>query len=239
MADGYINDPASGSQSLSHEQIRAWHMLWGMSGEPWCVKDSDGLLFYANDAYLDILDVPTGTPVLGKSDEDLMISARSNVVADIVSGNKYSLSEPVFYEANFILKVSNRCSGDTTYLYFDKHPIYQPNDGVCGFCLHGRREFIFSLNMFSKGKFAVKIKGNCPADIFTDRQWEVIYFLQQHYTNVEIAGILSISPKTINNHVAQIYKRVGVTGSLEFITFCQKCDLLNYIPERLQDRMLM
>ncbi|WP_447867733.1 helix-turn-helix transcriptional regulator [Rahnella bonaserana] len=239
MADGYVNDPASGSQSLSHEQIRAWHMLWGMSSEPWCVKDSDGLLFYANDAYLDILDIPTGTPVFGKSDEDLMISARSNVVAAIVSGNKYSLSESVFDKANFILKVSQRCSGETTYLYFDKHPIFRPNEGVCGFCLHGRREFIFSLNMFSKGNFAVKIKGNCPAEIFTERQWEVIYFLQQHYTNAEIADILSISPKTINNHVSQIYKRVGVTGSSEFIVFCQKCDLLNYIPERLQDRMLM
>jgi DNA-binding CsgD family transcriptional regulator len=239
MADGYINDPASGSQSLSQEQIRAWHMLWGMSGEPWCVKDSDGLFFYANDAYLDILDVPAGTSVLGKSDEDLMISAQSNVVAVIVSGNKYSLSESVFDKANFILKVSNRCIGKTTYLYFDKHPIYLSNGSVCGFCLHGRREFIFSLNMFSKGKFAVKIKGNRPADIFTERQWEVIYFLQQHYTNAEIADILSISHKTINNHVSQIYKRVGVTGSSEFMIFCQKCDLLNYIPDRLQERMLM
>lgn len=239
MADGYINDPVNGSQSLSYEQIRAWHMLWGMSGEPWCVKDSAGLFFYANDAYLDIIDVPSGTPVFGKSDEDLMKSASSNVVAAIVSGSKYSLSESIFEKANFILKVSNRCSGKTTYLYFDKYPIYQPNECICGFCLHGRREFIFTLNMFSKGKFAVKIKGNCPADIFTVRQWEVIYFLQQHYTNAEIADILSISPKTINNHVAQIYKKVGVTGSSEFIIFCQKCDLLNYMPGRLQDRMLM
>lgn len=239
MADGYVNDPTTGSQSLSYEHIHVLHLLWGMSAEPWCVKDSDGLFVYANGAYLDIFDIPIGTSVLGKSEEVLMLPNQSNAIATIVSGDKYSLSKTILEKINFILKISNKNDEAVNYIYFDKHPIFHANGSVCGFGLHGRREFIFSLNMFSKGRFAVNIKGSSPSELFTERQWEVIYFLQQHYTNSEIANILFVSPKTINNHVAQIYRKTGVNAASDFLDFCDKCDLLHYLPSELQRRILM
>ena len=44
----------------------------------------------------------------------------------------------------------------------------------------------------------------------TDRESEVLAWISQGKTNREIGIILSMSPRTVNKHLEQIYKKLGV-----------------------------
>jgi DNA-binding CsgD family transcriptional regulator len=46
--------------------------------------------------------------------------------------------------------------------------------------------------------------------LLTDRESEVLSWISQGKTNREIGIILSMSPRTVNKHLEQIYKKLGV-----------------------------
>ena len=52
-----------------------------------------------------------------------------------------------------------------------------------------------------------------PANAFpelTDREREILSLIAQHHTNPEIAERLGISPKTVRNHVSNIFNKLQV-----------------------------
>ncbi len=57
---------------------------------------------------------------------------------------------------------------------------------------------------------------------FTGRQIEVIQWMAQGKTNPEIAVILSISYRTVQKHVENIYKQLGVETRLAAINTCRE-----------------
>ena len=44
----------------------------------------------------------------------------------------------------------------------------------------------------------------------TPRESEVLLWLSRGKSNADIAAILDVSPRTINKHLEQIYKKIGV-----------------------------
>jgi DNA-binding NarL/FixJ family response regulator len=59
-----------------------------------------------------------------------------------------------------------------------------------------------------------------PASVFpqlTDREREVLTLVAQHRTNPEIARQLSLSVKTVRNHVSNIFTKLQVAGRAEAI----------------------
>ena len=49
----------------------------------------------------------------------------------------------------------------------------------------------------------------------TDRQLEVLALLAEGRTNAEIAARLVVSPRTVDNHVAALLRRLGVRSRRE------------------------
>lgn len=56
----------------------------------------------------------------------------------------------------------------------------------------------------------VNIQFKKPAKLLTTREWEILELLTQGYKNDEIAQKLSLSVKTVKNHVNSILKKLGV-----------------------------
>jgi DNA-binding NarL/FixJ family response regulator len=52
----------------------------------------------------------------------------------------------------------------------------------------------------------------------TGREQEVLMLIAQHRTNQEIARQLQISPKTVRNHVSNIFAKLQVADRAEAIT---------------------
>jgi DNA-binding CsgD family transcriptional regulator len=51
----------------------------------------------------------------------------------------------------------------------------------------------------------------------SDREHEILDLIAQHYTNAEIAGRLAIAPKTVRNHVSNIFTKLQVADRAEAI----------------------
>ena len=54
-----------------------------------------------------------------------------------------------------------------------------------------------------------------PAAELTSREMQVIQLLAEGLSNKEIAGLLSISPRTVNFHLDNIYSKLGVSSRTE------------------------
>jgi DNA-binding NarL/FixJ family response regulator len=68
-----------------------------------------------------------------------------------------------------------------------------------------------------------------PADPFerlTDREREVFQLVVEGKTNAQIADLLFISPKTVDNHRTRMMEKLGLHGTAELVRFAAKHKLL-------------
>lgn len=49
-----------------------------------------------------------------------------------------------------------------------------------------------------------------PANLLSEREWEVLELLTQGYSNIDMAKVLFITDKTVKNHVSSILKKLDV-----------------------------
>jgi DNA-binding NarL/FixJ family response regulator len=65
-----------------------------------------------------------------------------------------------------------------------------------------------------------------PYERLTDREREVFHLLIAGHTNAQVAEILCISPKTVDNHRTHLMERLGVHNTAELIRFAATHGLL-------------
>lgn len=77
--------------------------------------------------------------------------------------------------------------------------------------------------LFFEAKRSLKNEYEQTSDVtlsrLTMREEEVLYCLTKGYTNKEIAKELSISEKTVKNHLKNIFKKINVTGRLQAVLY--------------------
>ncbi len=59
----------------------------------------------------------------------------------------------------------------------------------------------------------------------SDREREILALVAQHYTNVEIAERLVLSPKTVRNHVSNIFTKLQVSDRAQAIILAREAGL--------------
>jgi len=65
-----------------------------------------------------------------------------------------------------------------------------------------------------------------PYESLTAREREVFHLVAEGRTNVQIAGILCISPKTVDNHRTRLNEKLGVHSAAELLRYAAKHGLL-------------
>ena len=71
--------------------------------------------------------------------------------------------------------------------------------------------------------------GSLPDDPFerlTDREREIFQLVVEGKTNAQIADLLFISPKTVDNHRTRMMEKLGIHGTAELVRFAAKHNLL-------------
>ena len=58
-----------------------------------------------------------------------------------------------------------------------------------------------------------------PYETLTTREREVLHFVAQGYTNVEIGDLLSISPRTVETHRANLMRKLGLETQTDLIRY--------------------
>jgi DNA-binding NarL/FixJ family response regulator len=66
-----------------------------------------------------------------------------------------------------------------------------------------------------------------PFERLTDREREIFQLVVEGKTNAQIAEMLFISPKTVDNHRTRMMEKLGVHGTAELVRFAAKHKLLS------------
>ncbi|MGD9581852.1 MAG: response regulator [Vampirovibrionia bacterium] len=61
-----------------------------------------------------------------------------------------------------------------------------------------------------------------PGDLLTEREIEVLQALSKGYTNQQIAEELYISQRTVQNHLHNIYNKLGINGRTEAVIYAMQ-----------------
>jgi len=59
-------------------------------------------------------------------------------------------------------------------------------------------------------------------DLLTDREKEVLQLLAEGKTNKDVAGLLNLSPQTIESHRANLMQKLGLHSTADIILLCGK-----------------
>ena len=65
-----------------------------------------------------------------------------------------------------------------------------------------------------------------PYERLTDREREVFQLVVEGKTNAQIADMLCISPKTVDNHRTRLMEKLGVHGTADLVRFAAKHKLI-------------
>lgn len=65
-------------------------------------------------------------------------------------------------------------------------------------------------------------------ELLTDREKEILALVAKGYTNKEVADLLAISAKTVENHKANVMEKLGLSTRRDLIRFAAKRGMLDF-----------
>ncbi|MBS9434159.1 helix-turn-helix transcriptional regulator [Photorhabdus hainanensis] len=199
------------------------------SNEPWGIKDKNSCFIYGNLALNHLENLSDSFGFEGRYDNEIPWDG-AEFATDFVIHDKATMEKDAR-----VCSLETHMYGKDKFLssYFqEKYPFYN-DDGECiGVMFHAWKAQDFSFTRLFHGKLPASILFSPPTDIFTQREWDVIFLLLQKYTSKQMGKMLNISYRTVETHLSRIYKRIGVHSSRQLEDYCRTNDYDLYVPER-------
>lgn len=229
MAGSHVRDPNEGSQLISIELIKQHIYSWERSHDPWGAKDSDHRFIYANQAYLELLNLPNGCDIKGRLENELR-SIKSNL-KDEFSTHERMVEEcgdrVTSLEVNFFGK--NR---ELQPYFFDKIPLFSFNGSFVGTIIHGRKAKIYSPDILITDDLPNSLYFEMPVSSFTKREWDIAFFLLRGLSYNLIAKELNLSIRTVRNNVQRMFVKSNVKSIDDLIEYCKQRSFNYYYPPK-------
>ncbi|MBS9426977.1 PAS and helix-turn-helix domain-containing protein [Photorhabdus akhurstii] len=199
------------------------------SNEPWGIKDKNSCFIYANQACNRVQNISRSFDYEGLYDYDLPWDGAE-------------FSEAYMTNDKIVMEREERTCSLVTHkffkeqilssYFFEKYPFYHEDGSCIGTIYHGWQAQDFSFTRLFHGKLPANIMFQPPTDLFTQREWDVIFLLLQKYTSKQIGRMLNLSYRTVETHISRIYKRIGVHSSRQLEEYCRTNDYDLYVPKR-------
>ncbi|WP_445374238.1 helix-turn-helix transcriptional regulator [Photorhabdus tasmaniensis] len=199
------------------------------SNEPWGIKDRNSCWIFGNQAMKYVQNLPDLFDYEGLYDDELPWDG-ADFTQEFVIHDKI-----VMEKEKRICSLETHMYGKDTFLssYFsEKLPLYNDEGECVGTLLHGWKAQDYSLTRLFHGKLPASILFQPPTDLFTQREWDVIFLTLQKYTSKQMGRLLDISYRTVETHLARIYKKIGVNSCYQLEDYCRSNDYDLYVPER-------
>jgi len=91
----------------------------------------------------------------------------------------------------------------------------------CGQILQTIRKEAIDINDLNISEFS------CEPVTISERELEIIKFIAEGYTNIEIAEKLFLSPHTVNTHRKNILQKLGVNNTASIVMYAVKTNLVS------------
>ncbi len=202
--------------------------FWEHSSEPWGIRDNQSKFIYANNRFNKLLDLPDKYNVEGRSDGELPTPISEFEVEFQEHDRKVELLQ------DRITSVEIHEWDGLSYFkpnFCDKYPLIDENGISQGVIFHVRPVEDIILTHLNKIKIPTSLIFTPPSDLFTKREWEVLFYILHAFSSNEIAEKLHLSRRTVNNVIQNIYRKSGVTSKKQIIEYCYEKKIHNYVPQ--------
>ncbi|MFS2223143.1 LuxR C-terminal-related transcriptional regulator [Pantoea sp. B65] len=198
--------------------------------DPYCVRTPDGRFLYANLALAKLAGLKSAYEIIDRFDYE---------IPSLLFEDENTLKAWRTQDRNILENRKPLAMLDIhphavdSPLICRKVPFYNNNNDCVGaFCTIKYLE-VFSPNDFVRGRLPGSLLLNRPDDFFTEKECEIIFFKLQGMSSKDIGNILYLSPRTIENRLANMYTKAGVNHLDDFREFCEARSLHRYLPQRL------
>ncbi|MGN1449837.1 helix-turn-helix transcriptional regulator [Yersinia enterocolitica] len=202
--------------------------FWENSSEPWGVKDNQSRYVYANNRLHRLLALPDKFNMEGRTDGELPTPIAEFELEFQEHDCKVKLLQ------DRITSVEIHAWDGRSYYqpYFvDKYPLMDENGISQGVICHGRPVEDIILTHLNKIKVPTSLILTPPSDLFTKREWEVLFYILHSFSSMEVATKLHLSSRTIDNITQKIYKKIGISGRQQLVDYCYENKINNYVPQ--------
>ncbi|MGV7963730.1 LuxR C-terminal-related transcriptional regulator [Photorhabdus tasmaniensis] len=201
-----------------------------LSNEPWGIKDSSSCFIYGNLALSLLHDFQKSFVYEGLYDDELPWEG-AKFVQQFVDHDK-----KVIKKGERICSLETHAFGKKRILlsYFqEKFPLYEDGDCI-GIIFHCWKAKNYSLAYLYKhyDKLPSSILFQPPTDLFTEREWDIIFLFLQKYKRKQIGTILNLDSSAIEKYVTRIYHKISINSRLQLEEYCRVNDFNRYVPEK-------
>ncbi|CNL64784.1 LuxR family transcription regulatory protein [Yersinia aldovae] len=208
--------------------LKALIRFWARSSEPWGAKDNKSRFIYANNRYHKLLALPDKFSVEGRLDGELPASTSDFQSEFQQHDRKVELLQ------DRVTSVEIHAFEGNAYFqpwFFDKYPLIDENGISIGTIFHGRAVNNMTLTYLNRIKTSTSLVFTPPSDLFSNREWEVLFYILHSFSSKDIAKKLGLSTRTACNITQAIYNKVGVSSKRQIIDYCYEQKINNYIPQ--------
>ncbi|ETS31147.1 helix-turn-helix transcriptional regulator [Photorhabdus temperata] len=201
------------------------------SNEPWGIKDKNSCFIYGNPALKSLQNFSNSFEFEGFYENELPWDS-AKFAEEFIKNDK-----KVIEKQQRICSVETHMFGREKVLssyFFEKFPFYHEDESCIGVIYHGWEAQSYSLTHLHQyhNKLPASIMLQPPIDLFTQREWDIIFLFLQRNTRRQIGRILNIAYRTVESYMTRIYKKIGIHSSQQLEEYCQVNNFNHYIPER-------
>ncbi|PAV10531.1 hypothetical protein CBG25_01820 [Arsenophonus sp. ENCA] len=173
----------------------------------------------------------------GFADSDGEIKANAKMV-DFLGLNKdaaemVTLLEKIRTEKSpffVIIKLVSDFNQSPKVWQFHFLPLFDKQNGYIGTFFHAHKFLFLSALEYVDGMQPYAVTTEKPNKLFTDKEWEVLFFTMQRLSSKEIAKRLDIGTRTTDNHLNIIYEKAGVHSACQLRALGKVKGFERYIP---------
>ncbi|CNL14953.1 LuxR family transcription regulatory protein [Yersinia frederiksenii] len=202
--------------------------FWENSSEPWGARDNQSRFIYSNKENNKLMGLPDKYSVEGQLDGELPTLISEFQTEFQAHDRKVELSQVRITSAE-IHKWYGRSYFQPKFC--DKYPLIDENGISQGVIFHVRPVEDTILTHLDKIKVPTSLIFTPPSDLFTKREWEVLFYILHTFSSKEIAKKLHLSSRTVCNITQKIYSKAGVTSKKQLVEYCYEKKINNYVPQ--------
>ncbi|CNJ70737.1 LuxR family transcription regulatory protein [Yersinia aldovae ATCC 35236] len=202
--------------------------FWEHSSDPWVVRDNQSRFVYSNPRNHKLLGLPDNYSLEGRLDGEMPTPMAEFQDEWQEHDRKVELLQ------DRITTVEIHVWDGSSHLqpYFcDKYPLIDENGVSQGVICHVRPIQDIILAHLNKIKVPTSLIFTPPSELFTQREWEVLFYILHAFSSSDIAKKLHLSPRSVCNITQNIYRKADVTSKKQVIEYCYEKKINNYIPQ--------
>lgn len=214
--------------SEMEEIIKPLVRFWEGYNECWWVKNRHSQFVYVNGVLKNFLDIPEAFEMEGRYDGELPIAIHEFEP----EFQRHDRQVGQLRERLTTLEIHQIGKESSFHIWYcDKFPVIGEQGDVLGVIAHNRPVDSFVVNRLKGVRAPSLLIFTPPDDMFTAREWDVIFYTCQLFTPKMIEAAAGIPLRTVEDILGRIYRKSGARNKHDFLDYCMTYGFNNFIPQ--------